>query len=85
MRASCGTQGQTSGFTLERETRWALLRLRQLGWATIGQTEDTCAIYGMPRAAKAAGAVERELPLADIGPFLTMLCKPRSPFEATRP
>lgn len=61
-----------------------LLRLRQIGWATVGQTESTCAIYGMPRAAKAAGAVERELPLADIGPFLTMLCKPRSPFEATK-
>jgi two-component system chemotaxis response regulator CheB len=59
-----------------------LLRLRQLGWATVGQDEGTCAIYGMPRAAKQAGAVERELPLADIGPFLTMLCKPRSPFEA---
>ncbi len=62
----------------------ALLRLRQIGWATIGQSEETCAIYGMPRAAKLLGAVERELPLPDIGPFLAMLCKPRAPFEASR-
>ena len=57
----------------------ALLRLRQLGWATVGQNEATCAIYGMPRAARQLGAIERELPLADIGPFLTMLCRPRPP------
>lgn len=55
----------------------ALLRLRQLGWATVGQNEATCAIYGMPRAARQLGAIERELPLADIGPFLAMLCRPR--------
>ena len=55
----------------------ALLALRQRGWATIGQSEATCAIYGMPRAAKVAGAVEREVALADIGPWLAMLCKPR--------
>jgi two-component system chemotaxis response regulator CheB len=59
----------------------ALLRLRQLGWATVGQNEATCAIYGMPRAARQLGAIERELPLADIGPFLTMLCRPRPPSQ----
>lgn len=53
----------------------ALLRLRQAGWATIGQDEATCAIYGMPRAAKALGAVDRELPLAEMGPWVAMICR----------
>ena len=53
----------------------ALLRLRQAGWATIGQDEATCAIYGMPRAAKALGAVDRELPLAELGPWVAMICR----------
>jgi two-component system chemotaxis response regulator CheB len=54
-----------------------LLRLRQRGWATLGQDEATCAIYGMPRAAKALGAVERELPLAELGPWVVALGRPR--------
>ena len=44
--------------------------LRQLsdgGARTFGQDEDTCVVYGMPRAAKALGAVGRELPLDRIG------------------
>ncbi|WP_298835781.1 chemotaxis-specific protein-glutamate methyltransferase CheB [uncultured Roseobacter sp.] len=44
--------------------------LRQLsegGARTFGQNEDTCVVYGMPRAAKALGAVGRELPLDRIG------------------
>lgn len=53
----------------------ALLRLRQAGWATIGQDEASCAIYGMPRAAKALGAVDRELPLAELGPWVAMICR----------
>lgn len=55
----------------------ALLRLRQKGWATLGQSEATCAIYGMPRAAKQLGAVAREVALADLGTWLQMLCRPR--------
>jgi len=60
----------------------ALLQLRRRGWATIGQSEATCAIYGMPRAAKQIGAIEREVALADIGGWLAMLCRPRKPQSA---
>lgn len=43
-----------------------LKALRDKGAATIGQDEATCLIYGMPRAAFDAGAVERQLPLPAI-------------------
>ena len=41
--------------------------LRQSGAATIGQDEETCAVYGMPRAAWELGAVEQQLSLNQIG------------------
>lgn len=65
-----------------RDGAAALLQLRQRGWATIGQNEATCAIYGMPRAAKELGAIEREVALADLGGWLAMLCRPRQPQPA---
>jgi two-component system, chemotaxis family, protein-glutamate methylesterase/glutaminase len=43
-----------------------LLRMRQTGARTIGQDESSCLIYGMPKAARLAGAVETELPLSQI-------------------
>ncbi|MDW3221704.1 MAG: chemotaxis-specific protein-glutamate methyltransferase CheB [Paracoccaceae bacterium] len=44
-----------------------LLKLAGLGASTFGQDENTCVIYGMPRAAMALGAVQHELPLDKIG------------------
>lgn len=41
--------------------------MRERGASTIGQDEATSAVYGMPQAAFAAGAVERQLPLPEIG------------------
>ena len=43
-----------------------MLALRQHGATTIGQSEDSCVVYGMPRVAKEIGAVEVELPLSKI-------------------
>jgi two-component system chemotaxis response regulator CheB len=40
--------------------------MRQAGALTIGQDEATSLIYGMPKAAFEAGAVERQLPLDRI-------------------
>ena len=40
--------------------------IRRAGGYTIAQDEDTCVVYGMPRAAVEAGAVQRVLPLAEI-------------------
>jgi len=47
--------------------------IRQKGGLTIAQDEETCVLYGMPRAAVQLGAVEHVLPLDQIGPALSKL------------
>ena len=49
-----------------RDGATGLLRMRERGAVTIGQDEATCAVYGMPAAAAALGAVEHVLPLDRI-------------------
>jgi two-component system chemotaxis response regulator CheB len=51
-----------------RDGAAGLLAMRERGALTLGQDEATCAVYGMPRAAFALGAVERQLPLPEIAP-----------------
>lgn len=53
-----------------RDGAAGLLAMRERGALTIGQDEATCAVYGMPAAAYALGAVERQLPLPEIGGVL---------------
>jgi two-component system, chemotaxis family, protein-glutamate methylesterase/glutaminase len=43
-----------------------MLSMRRAGCHTIGEQESSCVVYGMPRAAKEAGAVAVELPLSQI-------------------
>lgn len=43
-----------------------LLAMKQRGAHTLGQDEKSCIVYGMPKAAKALGAVNQELPLEEI-------------------
>jgi len=43
-----------------------LLAMRQAGAATLGQDQETCVVFGMPRAAFELGAVERQLGLPRI-------------------
>jgi two-component system chemotaxis response regulator CheB len=40
--------------------------MRENGAYTIGQNEETCVVYGMPKAAYDVGAVCKQLPLQDI-------------------
>ena len=47
--------------------------LRRGGARTIGQDAATSVVYGMPRAAFEVGAVERQLPLEQIGPAINTL------------
>lgn len=56
-----------------RDGAAGLKAMRDRGAVTIGQDEATCAVYGMPAAAYAAGAVEHQLPLPEIGPLVVSL------------
>lgn len=55
-----------------------LLSIRAGGGRTIGQDADSCVVYGMPRVAQEIGAVERQYPLAAIGPAILDLCRARA-------
>jgi two-component system, chemotaxis family, protein-glutamate methylesterase/glutaminase len=57
-----------------RDGATGLLRLRQAGATTFGQDESSSVVYGMPRVAHEMGAVQRQLPLLDIGPALLQAC-----------
>jgi two-component system, chemotaxis family, protein-glutamate methylesterase/glutaminase len=56
-----------------RDGASGLLDLRNRGAFTIAQDEASSIVYGMPREAVKLGAVERELPLAQIGKTLSAL------------
>jgi two-component system chemotaxis response regulator CheB len=43
-----------------------LLQMRQAQASTLGQDEETCVVYGMPKEAVRMGAVQRSLPLGAI-------------------
>jgi two-component system chemotaxis response regulator CheB len=49
-----------------RDGAIGLRKMRDQGGLTIGQDEPTSVVWGMPAAAQALGAVERELPLSSI-------------------
>ena len=44
-----------------------LKEMRDAGASTIGEAEETCVVFGMPKEAMLRGAVESVLPLHDIG------------------
>lgn len=49
-----------------RPTGEVMVGLRRAGGLVLGQDEATCAVYGMPRAAMARGAVSEVLPLGEV-------------------
>jgi two-component system chemotaxis response regulator CheB len=57
-----------------RDGAAGLLAMRKAGAKTIGQDEVTSVVYGMPKSAFEAGAVERQLPLGAIGQVALDLC-----------
>jgi two-component system chemotaxis response regulator CheB len=59
-----------------RDGAAGLRRIRDRGGITIGQDESTSAVYGMPAAAFALGAVDVQLTLAEIGVALRSLVSP---------
>ncbi len=68
-----------------------LLAMREAGAFTIGQDRATSAVYGMPAAAKALGAVAEELPIGAMPDLIARLVagapqggrqRPRGPIQA---
>ena len=53
-----------------RDGAEGITALRQAGARTVGQDEQSCVVYGMPRIAKLLGGIEKELPITQIGPAL---------------
>lgn len=49
-----------------RDGAAGLLKLRQRGWHTLTQDEESSVVYGMPMAAAELGAARRILPLGEI-------------------
>ena len=50
-----------------------LARMHELGALTIAQDEESSTVFGMPKSAIDAGAVDRVLPLDEIGPTIAEL------------
>lgn len=61
-----------------------LLRMRRLGARTVVQDRQSCAVFGMPKAALELGAAETVLPLEAIAPFLVEAVKSVSESGARR-
>ena len=55
-----------------------LKAMRDKGAHTMGQNQATCVIYGMPKAAVAAGGICQELPLGDMAPKIIKYCEAAS-------
>jgi two-component system chemotaxis response regulator CheB len=52
-----------------------MLTMKQAGAFTIAQDEASCVVFGMPKEAIKAGAVDKVLPLDDIaGAILAHVC-----------
>ena len=61
-----------------RDGAQGLLSMRQVGADTVGQDENTSVVFGMPRAAAAAGAVAHQLPLGRIAERILQLTNART-------
>jgi two-component system chemotaxis response regulator CheB len=60
-----------------RDGAQGLLALRKAGAKTLGQDEQSCVVYGMPRAAFEIGAVEKQVSLSSMGQSLLDLASAR--------
>lgn len=57
-----------------RDGTQGLLKMRTSGAYTVGQSQSSCVVYGMPKSAMAAGAVCIELPLSEIAAHVLGYC-----------
>ena len=61
-----------------RDGALGLKAMRSAGAITIGQDEESSAVWGMPAAAAACGAVQRQLPLIEIAGALVAILQGHS-------
>lgn len=54
-----------------------LLAMKRSGAMTLGQDQESSIVYGMPKAAYEAGAVQQQMPLQQIGATLCLLTNVR--------
>lgn len=54
-----------------------LLAMRKRGARTLGESESTCIVYGMPRAASELGAVMKEAPIERMAEEIVRACAVR--------
>jgi two-component system chemotaxis response regulator CheB len=66
-----------------RDGAAGLKAMRDAGAITIGQDEESSAVWGMPAAAAACGAVQRQLPLGEIAQALVEIIQ-GDPFGVDR-
>ncbi|MEX0300029.1 MAG: chemotaxis response regulator protein-glutamate methylesterase [Kordiimonas sp.] len=59
-----------------RDGARGMLALRRKGAHTIGQSQDSCVVYGMPKVAMEVGGVEKEVPLSKIASEIEGYCWP---------
>ncbi|CAH0356124.1 chemotaxis response regulator protein-glutamate methylesterase [soil metagenome] len=52
-----------------------LLAMHAAGARTLGQNQETCVVYGMPRAAFVLGAIDREIPLSALPEAILRACR----------
>ena len=60
-----------------------LLAMRRRGAYTLGESEASCVVYGMPRAAREAGAVVKEVPIGRMAEEILRACVARDAHTAT--
>jgi len=60
-----------------RDGARGMLALRRAGHYTLGQSEDSCVVYGMPRVAMEVGGVEEQVPLSKIAAAVIDRCWPK--------
>ena len=61
-----------------RDGAAGMKELSDAGARTLGQDEQSCVVYGMPRVAHELGGVQRQLPLRKIGPAIVALAGGKS-------
>lgn len=72
---------------LGKDGAQGMAQLAEKGAQTLGQNEETCVVYGMPRAAHNLGAVQKQLPIQKIGPAIREIAARRGsrhPFRETQ-